>query len=354
MFPLCLLFPVAILAKVQLNKAVEVPADAYSPIPFPNDPESIFTVPLGAPGPWLSFPFRNQSSQISQLYRFVQSSAQQETWLQLVDGFCIGDTFSIWVDGQLVGLSSPTDSDGCQTNTTDPQVAWADKRGLWSRWEGKIGSMNQPGEHYVTLFVDQSPFVAGMAFARFSTNSPSLSSTKTVTTSTTGRTSMRTTTSTRMTRTRTGTTTTRRHGHGHGGHSDDSSSSSDDIIISSSDEYEHHHEHSHPHCHHCNHLSPLERAGLRIIMSKFAWRDAQAACQKHGLQLAKLTTPLFLDATTLLYECLGARARVWIASWWGDTYGGACLELEGGDAPTGGSINVPASCSDPISVLCQQ
>jgi hypothetical protein len=92
-----------------------------------------------------------------------------------------------------------------------------------------------------------------------------------------------------------------------------------------------------------------------LIDTNLPFVQAECACNQLGLKLADLNITNFLDASSELWQALGARKHAWIRSWNGDVYEEEdCLALWTGSTGPNGAIAVPQSCEQRKPVLCQK
>ncbi len=94
-------------------------------------------------------------------------------------------------------------------------------------------------------------------------------------------------------------------------------------------------------------------SGMTVVKTPKPFASAEATCQSIGQSLANITTYNFDDATRLVFGCVGAFSKAFVRSYWANTYQDSCLALYTGSAAPGGSLSVPASCTDPLPLICQ-
>lgn len=94
--------------------------------------------------------------------------------------------------------------------------------------------------------------------------------------------------------------------------------------------------------------------GLHVVTTPVGRAEAVDACTVLGIVPADINIYNFDVATALVFGCVGAFKAAWIGSYWQNTYSGSCLALYTGNAVPGGAISVPASCTDPLPVVCQR
>ena len=83
--------------------------------------------------------------------------------------------------------------------------------------------------------------------------------------------------------------------------------------------------------------------------------EAEAACARLGMQLARLNDYNWERGTTALFSGIGPLNHGWIRAWNGDSYVTApCIALYTGSTSKGGSVNVPPSCQARNHALCQR
>lgn len=322
--------------------------------------------------------------------------------IRLIDGYCRGDRFGLFINEQQVGHTSfhPDGGyDGCRTNVTNPEEAWDRRDALRMSWlEHRLDeAKNFPSENLhgdiVTLTVLESPRGGGTGFLRlireplpFCICDDQQPVVNTASSS----------------------------------HYSTSSSDSD----SSSDEHQrpcrsHHHRHpcrrrrrrchqrkdtetkdsSHHrrrHCHRRKQYKGRHRCGDKtrnsqkrsntrsstsskilenlikcphstqnhtIIMTKFSFKLAARACQRIGGRLAGISPDNVKDVARLLQKCdksdLQARIKGssvgWIGKWQErNREKGTCLELliNRSDGTPSGSVNIPKDCSTPRAIIC--
>jgi hypothetical protein len=94
-------------------------------------------------------------------------------------------------------------------------------------------------------------------------------------------------------------------------------------------------------------------AGMYIILSQGGFEGAKAVCAKNKMVPANIDIFNFEVASNLLNSCGGLNSKVFVGSYWLNTYGGQCLALWSGSTPGGGAIAVPVTCHANIPILCQ-
>ncbi len=98
----------------------------------------------------------------------------------------------------------------------------------------------------------------------------------------------------------------------------------------------------------------LTELGLHVVTTPVSRAVGTDACTVLGMVPADINIYNFEAATRLVFNCVGAFKAAWIGSYWDNTYNDTCLALYTGNAVPGGAISVPASCTDPLPVICQR
>ena len=89
-----------------------------------------------------------------------------------------------------------------------------------------------------------------------------------------------------------------------------------------------------------------------VLNGQTTFANAASACASFGYTLASMTNANFLEATSVLFNCVGAGSSGWINDWYGNTYNGVPLTLDCGWQTPGGAITVPASLDALYSPIC--
>ncbi|MCB1009819.1 MAG: IPTL-CTERM sorting domain-containing protein [Acidobacteria bacterium] len=132
-----------------------MPAVAAQPANGPAGPPDVDT----ASNLWLSFDWgEGEPTPTSADYVFAGPGT-----LRVVDAFCPGDRFEVYVNGNLVGTTSAPGVTDCDypNETDDPEVAEQDP--AYSSGSFDLGG----GTHHVTVVTSVNPFEGGGAFLRY-------------------------------------------------------------------------------------------------------------------------------------------------------------------------------------------
>lgn len=108
-------------------------------------------------GGWYPFQFGCVNTTAKDAFVFMTSGPAV---MKVTDNYCAGDSFYVFDNGQYIGRTSHVMSNGCRTNTTNPEIAWNDP-------SFSHGSFTlEPGMHKIQFTVAESPFMAGGAAVR--------------------------------------------------------------------------------------------------------------------------------------------------------------------------------------------
>lgn len=80
--------------------------------------------------------------------------------------------------------------------------------------------------------------------------------------------------------------------------------------------------------------------------------NAQAQCDARDSEFVNVTNDNIQEVSEVVFKCFGPYSRAWIKSWYGNDYG-TCLAIHLGPVLPGASVNVPASCEEPLPIVCK-
>ena len=119
--------------------------------------------PLGAN--WTTFYFTNAGSYGYPRFQVTRASALDTTFVEIVDLYCVGDSFTAYLQGPS-GLFASLDSTepttvACSPYTADPDTAWMNP--AWARTTLALPVL---GTYNLTVVMRASPYSAGAMAAR--------------------------------------------------------------------------------------------------------------------------------------------------------------------------------------------